>query len=168
MLRDLFFQAWGSLTSLKSQTRDPQLKFPPGGLVLGIFTFWKKIHRPQPGLNPRTLDLEAITLPREHRGRLLQPKDISRSRVFPGWFWFNFSEFHFIHCFFPSSEKITIFEHQEHISFFVIIFHNYFPRFRGEHRNPITWVSLSNCIWLYLLPTRDRVTDNNSIASRVI
>ena len=26
------------LTSLKSQTRDPQLKIPPGGLVLRIFT----------------------------------------------------------------------------------------------------------------------------------
>ena len=42
-----FFQAWGSLTSLKSQTRDPQLKLPPGGLVLRIFTSWKK--------NPSTL-----------------------------------------------------------------------------------------------------------------
>ena len=30
----------------------------------------EKIHRPQPGLNPRTLDLEASTLPRDHRGRL--------------------------------------------------------------------------------------------------
>ena len=28
----------GSLTSLKSQTRDPQLKVTPGGLVLRIFT----------------------------------------------------------------------------------------------------------------------------------
>ena len=40
-LRGLFFQAWGSLTSLKSQTRGPQLKVPPGGLVLRIFTSWK-------------------------------------------------------------------------------------------------------------------------------
>ena len=40
-LRVLFFQAWGSLTSLKSQSRDPQLKVPPGGLVLRIFTSWK-------------------------------------------------------------------------------------------------------------------------------
>ena len=63
------FQAWGSLTSLKSQTRDPQLKVPPGGLVLRIFMSWK-IHRPQPGLNPRTLDLEASTLPLYYRGRL--------------------------------------------------------------------------------------------------
>ena len=30
----------------------------------------EKIHRPQPGLNPRTLDFEASTLPRDHRGRL--------------------------------------------------------------------------------------------------
>ena len=35
------FQAWGSLTSLKSQTRDPQLEVPPGGLVLRIFISWK-------------------------------------------------------------------------------------------------------------------------------
>ena len=38
----IFFQVWGSLTSPKSQTRDPQLKVPPpGGLVLRIFTSWK-------------------------------------------------------------------------------------------------------------------------------
>ena len=36
-----FAQAWGSLTSLKSQTRDPQLKVPPRGLVLRIFMSWK-------------------------------------------------------------------------------------------------------------------------------
>ena len=42
LLRGLVFQAWGSLTSLKSQTRNPQLKVPPGGLVLRIFTSWKK------------------------------------------------------------------------------------------------------------------------------
>ena len=41
MLRGLFFQARGSLTSLKFQTRDLQLKVPPGGLVLRIFTSWK-------------------------------------------------------------------------------------------------------------------------------
>ena len=35
------FQAWGSLMNLKSQTRDPQLKVPNGGLVLRIFTTWK-------------------------------------------------------------------------------------------------------------------------------
>ena len=36
-----FFQALGSLTSLKSQTGDSQVKVPPGGLVLRIFTPWK-------------------------------------------------------------------------------------------------------------------------------
>ena len=41
MARGLLFQAWGSLMSLKSQTRDPQLKVPPGGLVLRIFRSWK-------------------------------------------------------------------------------------------------------------------------------
>ena len=30
-----------SLTSLRSQTRNPQLKVPPGVLVLGIFMSWK-------------------------------------------------------------------------------------------------------------------------------
>ena len=35
------FQTWGSLTSLKSPTRDPQLKVPSEGLVLRIFTSWK-------------------------------------------------------------------------------------------------------------------------------
>ena len=69
-----FFQAWGSLTSLKSQTRDLRLKVPPGGLVLRTFTSWK-IHRPQPDLKPRTLDFEASTLPRDHRGRQSLYKD---------------------------------------------------------------------------------------------
>ena len=55
--------------SLKSHSQDSQPKVPPGGLVLRIFTP-EKIHRPQPDFNPRTLDLEAITLPRDHRGRL--------------------------------------------------------------------------------------------------
>ena len=41
------FQAWGSLTILKSQTWDSQLKVPPGGLVRP-----KNIHRSQPDLNP--------------------------------------------------------------------------------------------------------------------
>ena len=52
--------------SLNSHTRDPRLKVIPGGLVLRIFTSGK-IHRPHPGLNPRALDLEASTLPRDHR-----------------------------------------------------------------------------------------------------
>ena len=38
---EIYFQAWGSFTSLKSQTRDPQLKVPPGGLGLRLFTSWK-------------------------------------------------------------------------------------------------------------------------------
>ena len=56
--------------SLKSQTWDHQLKVPPGELVLRIFTSRKKIYRPQPGLNPRTLDLKASTLSRDHQGPL--------------------------------------------------------------------------------------------------
>ena len=57
-----FFRLEGSLMSLKSQTRDLQLKVPSGGLVLRSFT---SIH----GLNPRTLDLEESTLPRDRQGR---------------------------------------------------------------------------------------------------
>ena len=38
LLRGLFFQTLGSSTSLKSQTRIPQLKVLPGGLVLRIST----------------------------------------------------------------------------------------------------------------------------------
>ena len=40
------FQAWGSLMSLKFQIWDPQLKVPHGGLVLRIFTSWKKSIEP--------------------------------------------------------------------------------------------------------------------------
>ena len=68
MLRGLFIQAWGSFKSLKSQTRDPQIKVPPEDLCSG-FLRPETIHRPQSGLNPRTLDLEARTLPRDHRDR---------------------------------------------------------------------------------------------------
>ena len=55
--------------SLKSQTRDPQLKKSlPEDLCSG-FLRPEKSHRPQTGLNARTLDLEASTLPRDHQGR---------------------------------------------------------------------------------------------------
>ena len=37
-----FFEVSGSLTSLKSQTRVPQLKVPPGGLMLRTFLSSKK------------------------------------------------------------------------------------------------------------------------------
>ena len=40
------------LTSLKSQTRD----------LCSGFLHHEKIHRPQPGLNPRTLDLETTEI----------------------------------------------------------------------------------------------------------
>ena len=39
MLRGLFFQAWGSLTSFNSLTRDSRLKVPPGKLVIRVFTY---------------------------------------------------------------------------------------------------------------------------------
>ena len=47
--------------SLKSQTRDLSLKSHPEDLCSG-FSLPEKIHQPQPGLNPETLDLEASTL----------------------------------------------------------------------------------------------------------
>ena len=50
----LFFQAWDSLTSLKSQTRDPQLKVPLGGLLLRIFMSWKNPST-SAGLEPANL-----------------------------------------------------------------------------------------------------------------
>ena len=46
----------------------PSLKSLPEDLCLG-FLRPEKIHRSQSGLNPRTLGLEAITLPLDHRGR---------------------------------------------------------------------------------------------------
>ena len=61
-----FFQAPGSLTSLKSQTLDSWLKIPPGGLGLRIFTSWKK-----------SIDLSQVwshepwissIVPRDHQG----------------------------------------------------------------------------------------------------
>ena len=63
MLRCLFFQAWGSLASLKSQTRDPQLKVPPGGLVLKIFTSWKNSST-STGLEPANLGSRSPRPPR--------------------------------------------------------------------------------------------------------
>ena len=68
--------------SLKSQFRDPSLKSLPEDLC-SEFLRPEKIHQPQPGLNPRTLDLEAITLPRDHRGRLLE----CYYEVFPLHLW---------------------------------------------------------------------------------
>ena len=60
LLRGLFFEAWGSLMSLKSQTQDPQLED-----LCSEILHPEKIHRPQPGLNVRTLDLKASMLPRD-------------------------------------------------------------------------------------------------------
>ena len=61
-----FFQTWGSLTSLKSLTRDPQLKVPPGGLVLRIFMSWKN-PTTSVGFEPANLGSRSSTLPRDHR-----------------------------------------------------------------------------------------------------
>jgi hypothetical protein len=61
--------------SLKSQARNPRLKVSPGFLrpECSGFLHPEKIHRPS---NPRTLNLQASMLPRDHRGRptLSNPK----------------------------------------------------------------------------------------------
>ena len=47
------------------------LNFAQMPIFSGLMLFNEaEIHRPQPGLNPRTLDPEASTLPRDHRGEL--------------------------------------------------------------------------------------------------
>ena len=65
----------------------PSLKSLPEDLCSG-FLCPEKIHRPQPVLNPRTLDLEASTLPRDHRGRhwtmLLGYRSKGRVLLVPG------------------------------------------------------------------------------------
>ena len=68
MLRGLFFQTSGSLTSLKSQTRDPQFKVPPGGLVLRTFTSWKNPST-SAGFEPANLGSCGEHGTRDHRGR---------------------------------------------------------------------------------------------------
>ena len=54
-----------SLTSLKFQALNTPLKIPSGRTCAMDFYVLKKIHRPQLGLSPRTLDLEVSTLPRD-------------------------------------------------------------------------------------------------------
>ena len=49
---------------------DPEISESLAEDLCSVFLRPEKIHRPQLGLNPRTLDLEASTLPRDHRNRL--------------------------------------------------------------------------------------------------
>ena len=65
--RSIFSDLW-FFNEPEISDSDSPLKVPPGGLVFRIFTSWK-IHRPQPDLNPRTFDVEASMLHRDHRGR---------------------------------------------------------------------------------------------------
>ena len=53
---EALISASGSFTCQKSITRDPWLYFPSEGSHTQNFYALKKIHRPRPGLNPRTLD----------------------------------------------------------------------------------------------------------------
>ena len=68
--------------SLKSQTQTPSLKSLPKDLCSG-FLCPEKLHRPQPGLNPQTLDLKASTLPRDRRDRHLTEGQLMDR---PEWF----------------------------------------------------------------------------------
>ena len=84
LLRGLFLQAWGPLTSLKSQTRDLQLKVPPGGLVLRIFTSWK---------NPSTsAGFEPANLGISRRSRYPEATEAAIVLIFS---LFNFQLFNF-------------------------------------------------------------------------
>ena len=53
-----------------SDSEPPAFKSLPEDLCCSGFLRPEKIHRSQPGLNPRTLDPEASTLPRDHRGHI--------------------------------------------------------------------------------------------------
>ena len=64
----LFFSGLRFFNEPEIQIRDPQLKVPPGGLVLRIFTSWKNPSTLS-DLKPWILDLEASTLPQDHRGQ---------------------------------------------------------------------------------------------------
>ena len=44
----------------------------------------RKIHRPQPDLNPQPLDLETSMLPQDHRGRLAEDIDKCPIKLFLG------------------------------------------------------------------------------------
>ena len=71
-----FFQAWGSLTSLKSQNRDPQLKVPPGDLCSGFL---------RSEINPST---SAGFEPAGSRGKYVTPrppKPTTSQRVYVNW-----------------------------------------------------------------------------------
>ena len=74
-LRGLYFQAWGSSTSLKSQTRDPQHKVSPGGLLLRIFKSWKNAST-SAGFEPANLGSrdEHVTLYWPSTLRTVDPK----------------------------------------------------------------------------------------------
>ena len=63
-----FFRIEVFLTTQTLRLGTPSLKSLPEDLCSGYLRP-EKIYRPQPGLNPRTLDLEVSTLPRDHRGR---------------------------------------------------------------------------------------------------
>ena len=63
-------------------TRD-SFKSLPEGLCYG-FLRPEQINLPQPGLNPRTLDLEATTLLRDHRGRQTHSENcVTNAKRFP-------------------------------------------------------------------------------------
>ena len=67
---EVLTSAWDSFTCRKSTTRDPRLYCPSEGSHILDFFALKKIHRPRPGLNPRTSDLVASMVSTGPPGRL--------------------------------------------------------------------------------------------------
>ena len=65
---EALISAWGSFTCRKSTTQDPRLYFPSKGSHTQDFYALKKIHRPRPGLNPRTSDPVASMITTEPPG----------------------------------------------------------------------------------------------------
>ena len=69
-LEAYFFKLEVLQRALNLRLGNPSLQSTPEDFCSG-FLRHENINRPQPDLNPRTLDLEASTLPPDHRGRLI-------------------------------------------------------------------------------------------------
>ena len=90
--------------SLKSQTRDPQLKVPPGGLVLRIFTSWKKSinlsriwnHEPwisKPARYPETTEADKFFYVLEQFSDMSQVGDAPFSPIWPLFYHYIYQIF---------------------------------------------------------------------------
>ena len=66
---EALISAWGSSACRKYTTRDSRRYFPSEGSHTQDFYALKKIHRPRPGLNPRTLNPVASMITAGPSGR---------------------------------------------------------------------------------------------------